>query len=120
MRELAGQRVRDVRRRAKYLLIDLDRGSLIAHLGMSGSLRVMPAGSPRLLHDHYDLRARLGPAACASTIRAASAACSGARATRDEHPLLAQLGPEPLEPGFTADYLATTARSAARSRSSCS
>ena len=45
----------DVRRRAKYLLIDLERGTLIAHLGMSGSLRVMPAGSPRLAHDHYDL-----------------------------------------------------------------
>ena len=38
--ELVGQRIHDVRRRAKYLLIDLDRGSLIAHLGMSGSLRV--------------------------------------------------------------------------------
>ena len=36
-----------VRRRAKYLLIDLERGSLLLHLGMSGSLRVMPAGSPR-------------------------------------------------------------------------
>ena len=49
VRELVGQHIHDVRRRAKYLLIDLDRGSLIAHLGMSGSLRVMPSGSPRLL-----------------------------------------------------------------------
>src|SRR5512139_1648016 len=54
--ELAGQRILDVRRRAKYLLIDLERGTLIAHLGMSGSLRVMQSQSPRLRHDHYDLR----------------------------------------------------------------
>src|SRR5512144_1641232 len=52
---LPGQQVHDVRRRAKYLLIELERGTLIAHLGMSGSLRVMPADAPHLLHDHYDL-----------------------------------------------------------------
>ena len=52
---LAGQHISDVRRRAKYLLIDLERGTLIAHLGMSGSLRVLPAGTPPITHDHYDL-----------------------------------------------------------------
>ncbi len=55
VRELPGQQVRDVRRRAKYLLIDLERGTLIAHLGMSGSLRVLPPATPLLAHDHYDL-----------------------------------------------------------------
>src|SRR5688500_4016095 len=54
-RAAAGQRVLDVRRRAKYLLFDLERGALILHLGMSGSLRVMPAGAPTLLHDHVDI-----------------------------------------------------------------
>ena len=41
-RRLPGQHVRDVHRRAKYLLLELDGGTLIAHLGMSGSLRVLP------------------------------------------------------------------------------
>ena len=55
-RAVRGAAVIGVRRRAKYLLIDLDRHrSLILHLGMSGSLRVLPAKTPRLKHDHFDL-----------------------------------------------------------------
>ena len=97
--ELVGQRILDVRRRAKYLLIDLDRGSLIAHLGMSGSLRVMPAGSPRLLHDHYDLVLDSGQCLRFNDPRRFGSLlwCT---ATVDEHPLLAALGPEPLEDGL--------------------
>ena len=49
---IAGQRVRDVRRRAKYLIIDLDAGSLILHLGMSGSLRMLDPATPPEPHDH--------------------------------------------------------------------
>ena len=45
--DVAGQTIRGVRRRAKYLLIDLELGSLLVHLGMSGSLRVLPASSCR-------------------------------------------------------------------------
>src|SRR5688572_16520375 len=52
---LAGQRVHSVRRRAKYLLIDLERGSLIVHLGMSGNLRVVPPETALLTHDHLDI-----------------------------------------------------------------
>ena len=44
VRDLPGQRVVEVRRRAQYLLIELERGTLIAHLGMSGSLRVSGNG----------------------------------------------------------------------------
>ena len=107
--ELVGQRIHDVRRRAKYLLIDLDRGSLIAHLGMSGSLRVMPAGSPRLLHDHYDLVLDSGQCLRFNDPRRFGSLlwCTG---PVDEHPLLAALGPEPLEDGFTAELLATRAK----------
>jgi formamidopyrimidine-DNA glycosylase len=108
-RELVGRRVRDVRRRAKYLLLDLDGGSLIAHLGMSGSLRVMPAGSPRLLHDHYDLVLDSGQCLRFNDPRRFGSLhwCTGDPAA---HPLLARLGPEPLEPGFTAAHLAGLAR----------
>jgi formamidopyrimidine-DNA glycosylase len=109
VRTLPGQRILDVRRRAKYLLIDLERGSLIAHLGMSGSLRVMPAGSPRLLHDHYDLTLDSGQCLRFNDPRRFGSLhwCEG---TVTDHPLLASLGPEPLESGLTAAYLADRAR----------
>jgi formamidopyrimidine-DNA glycosylase len=107
--ELPGQHVRGVRRRAKYLLIDLDRGTLIAHLGMSGSLRVMPADSPRLVHDHYDLVLDNGQCLRFNDPRRFGSLhwCTG---DVTAHPLLASLGPEPLEAGLDAAYLARKAR----------
>src|SRR6476469_9383848 len=54
-RELPGQRIDAVRRRAKYLLLDTNAGSALLHLGMSGSLRVLPADTPVGTHDHVDL-----------------------------------------------------------------
>ena len=53
--KLAGARIHSVGRRAKYLLIATDAGTLILHLGMSGSLRILDANSPPLAHDHLDL-----------------------------------------------------------------
>ena len=53
--EAAGQRLRDLRRRAKYLLFDLESGTMILHLGMSGSLRLMPSSTAPSLHDHVDI-----------------------------------------------------------------
>jgi len=107
--ELAGQQVRDVRRRAKYLLIELERGTLIAHLGMSGSLRIMPANSPRLTHDHYDLVLDDGQCLRFNDPRRFGSLhwCTG---DVTAHPLLASLGPEPLEAGLDAAYLARKAR----------
>src|SRR3954463_15103939 len=55
VRSLAGRKVQAVRRRGKYLLIDCGDGHLILHLGMSGSLRVLPHGTPAGKHDHFDL-----------------------------------------------------------------
>jgi formamidopyrimidine-DNA glycosylase len=55
VRALAGRRIRDVRRRGKYLLIDCGDGHLIVHLGMSGSLRLLAGGTPPGKHDHFDL-----------------------------------------------------------------
>jgi formamidopyrimidine-DNA glycosylase len=108
-RELAGQRVRDVRRRAKYLLIELERGTLIAHLGMSGSLRVLPADALRLAHDHYDLVLDDGRCLRFNDPRRFGSLhwCTG---DVTAHPLLASLGPEPLEAGLDAAYLARKAR----------
>ena len=52
---LVGRTVQGVRRRGKYLLVDLDQGVLLLHLGMSGSLRFEPALPQAQTHDHFDL-----------------------------------------------------------------
>src|SRR5436309_13242932 len=55
VRRLAGRTIRSIRRRGKYLLVDCGNGHLILHLGMSGSLRLLPPGTPAGKHDHFDL-----------------------------------------------------------------
>lgn len=105
---LTGRRIEDVRRRAKYLLLDLDDGaSWLVHLGMTGTMVVLPADEPRRIHTHvvatlddgrtlrfHDPRRfglmRVGPAA--------------------ELAELAALGPEPLAPDFSAELLHGIAR----------
>jgi len=106
---LPGRQVRDVRRRAKYLLIDLDGGTLIAHLGMSGSLRVLPCETPWLRHDHYEICLDRGRCLRFNDPRRFG---SLHWTTGDplEHPLLAGLGPEPLGKDFDGAYLAGRAR----------
>ncbi len=106
---LPGQRIVAVRRRAKYLLIELEHGTLIAHLGMSGSLRVLAPDAPLLAHDHYDLRLDDGQCLRFNDPRRFG---SLLWATGDpaDHPLLRSLGPEPLEAGFDVDYLVAAAR----------
>lgn len=108
-RDLPGQTVREVGRRAKYLLIRADRGTLLVHLGMSGSLKVHRAVPSPEAHDHVDLELSTG-----WTLRFNDPRRFGAMlwTTRDplRHPLLRDLGPEPLEPGFDGAYLYSTAR----------
>ncbi|MCY4374386.1 MAG: hypothetical protein OXC31_11485, partial [Spirochaetaceae bacterium] len=99
---LAGRTVRGVRRRAKYLVVDAGPESLIAHLGMSGRLLVVKAGSPPAKHDHADvvlgsgLAVRLRDPRRFGSLHVAAAP--------DEHPLLAGLGPEPLGGGVGGGY----------------
>jgi formamidopyrimidine-DNA glycosylase len=109
VRDLPGQRVIDVRRRAKYLLIGLEGGTLLAHLGMSGSLRVLPASAALLAHDHYDLLLDSGHCLRFNDPRRFGS-LHWVAGDPGEHPLLAGLGPEPLEAGFDADYLVDRAR----------
>jgi len=101
---VAGQRVLRTRRRAKYLLLDLESGTLLLHLGMSGNLRVLPAATPRIAHDHFDLVLDSG-----ATLRFNDPRRFGSLLyTEDDparHPLLAALAPEPLEAQFDAAYL---------------
>ena len=167
---LRGQAIRALRRRGKYLLVGFDHGTLILHLGMSGSLRILPADTPPEKHDHFDLvlgnehgkeappesetyHARIPhptplpvpaggiPAASGSQAARTGEKGEGANESLREfhvngtlmrlrdprrfgavlwhdgdvraHPLLAGLGPEPLDEGFDAHYLyqATRGRS---------
>ena len=102
--KIAGQLIQRTGRRAKYLLLELDGGTLLLHLGMSGSLRVLPAETPRILHDHFDLLLDSGV-----TLRFNDPRRFGSlHYTTDdpnEHPLLARLAPEPFDAAFDADYL---------------
>lgn len=111
---LPGKRILHIQRRGKYLLFDTEAGWLIVHLGMSGSLRVVPAATPAEKHDHFDLVLRSGHA-----MRLRDPRRFGAVLWVDEqvmqHKLLAALGMEPMTDDFSADklYQATRGRSAA-------
>jgi formamidopyrimidine-DNA glycosylase len=107
--EIAGQSVSAVRRRAKYLLIDLERGCLILHLGMSGSLRVLPPDTPLIDHDHIDILLDSGLALRFNDPRRFGSLL-WTRSDPLTHPLLVRLAPEPLEPAFNADYLYAASR----------
>ena len=101
--KLPGQRIEAVERRAKYLLVHTEPGSALLHLGMSGSLRVLPATTPIGTHDHVDWRLDSGqvlrftdPRRCGSQLW---------QPRGETHPLLAGLGPEPLSDDFDGDLL---------------
>ena len=94
VRSLAGRKVQAVRRRGKYLLVDCGDGHLILHLGMSGSLRVLPHGTPAEKHDHFDLV--LGDRLIRLRDPRRFGAVLWTQAPVDEHPLIANLGIEPL------------------------
>ena len=105
---LRNARVLAVRRRAKYLLIDTDQGQLLLHLGMSGSLRVLPAGQPAGKHDHVDLLLDSGKLLRLNDPRRFGAVLFSRQP--DSHPRLLTLGPEPLTEDFNGDWLAARAR----------
>ena len=104
---MTGRRVLAVRRRAKYILLDLDDGTtVIMHLGMSGRI-LMTQGRPNAIerHDHLlietedDVFLRLNDARRFGLVTLAP------RAELDRHRLFQHLGPEPLEDGFDGGTL---------------
>jgi formamidopyrimidine-DNA glycosylase len=100
---LRGRHVLEVTRRGKYLLIRLDRGALILHLGMSGSLRFVPEGTPAAKHDHVDIVVEDGV-----LLRLRDPRRFGALLFTDDpesHALIRNLGVEPLEPDFDGALL---------------
>ena len=95
MQDLEGQRIIAGERRAKYMLFHTAKGTLLLHLGMSRSLRIVPPDTPWRKHDHllrlHDPR-RFGAALLIE-------------GDPQQHKLLCELGPEPLGPEFTASHL---------------
>lgn len=91
---LRGQKLLAIDRRAKYLLFRFQTGTLIGHLGMSGSLRIVPASEPARPHDHVDLL--FGDLALRLRDPRRFGALLWHEGADSAHALLAHLGPEPL------------------------
>ncbi len=110
--DLAGHlrhaRVVRVTRRAKYLLIETTKGTLIIHLGMSGSLRIVAAGTEAFAHDHFDLQLGGQVLRLRDPRRFGAVLWAGDKPL--QHDLLKNLGPEPLEDVFDSDYLFAKSR----------
>ena len=101
---LPGHSIQRVERRAKYLLLRCSHpGTLIIHLGMSGSLRIVPIESPAQKHDHLDIQ--FGDYSLRLRDPRRFGAVLWTESLPTEHPLLVKLGPEPLSEAFNADYL---------------
>ena len=114
---LTGQVLQQIRRRGKYLLLDFEIGWVVLHLGMSGSLRVLPSSTPPQKHDHVDL---VFGAQC---LRLHDPRRFGAvlwhPATAGEvlqHALLQKLGVEPFAPEFDETHAAELLHRATRGR----
>ena len=102
--QITNKTVLSIRRRAKYILVEIGRGHLLLHLGMSGSLRLSKLHEPPGPHDHVefqiaqDWKLRLRDPrrfGCVLYVEGNPYA----------HPLLSNLGPEPIGDDFTGSYL---------------
>ena len=100
---LSGQHIQCVERRAKYLLIQAESGTLIGHLGMSGNLRLVPVGTPVAKHEHVDIELESGLALRYTDPRRFGALLWSSDPLR--HELLVRLGPEPLTAAFDGERL---------------
>ena len=101
--QLVGRTVQGVRRRGKYLLIDLDQGVLLLHLGMSGSLRFAPSQPPAGSHDHFDLVTSRGVLRLNDPRRFGAVVYAPGEEAAEAVKLLGRLGVEPLSEDFALD-----------------
>jgi formamidopyrimidine-DNA glycosylase len=108
VKKLQGQQVQSVVRRAKYLIIQLETGALLIHLGMSGTLRILHKDQPPRAHDHVDVHFMHGVILRFNDPRRFGLIqwCLDPMI----HPRLSTLGVEPLTRAFNANYLLQYAR----------
>jgi formamidopyrimidine-DNA glycosylase len=106
---LLGQKIEEVDRRGKYLLLKTQAGTVIIHLGMSGSLRILQPNNNVGKHDHVDIVFE-----DQITLRFTDPRRFGCvlwnEGNINKHPLLAKLGPEPMSDDLTPAYLHTKSR----------
>ena len=102
--KVIGKTVQSLARRGKYLLLGLPSGTVIMHLGMSGSLRVLDCNTPPQKHDHVDFAFSNGQCLRLRDPRRFGAVLYTSKDPL-QHKLLTDLGPEPLEAGFGGDAL---------------
>lgn len=108
-KKLQGEKIVKVSRRGKYILLQVERGTTLIHLGMSGSLRIVDANMPAEKHDHIDIVVSSGK--CLrfhDPRRFGSVVWAGKQPL--QHKLLQNLGPEPFSEEFTGDYIYTKSR----------
>lgn len=101
---MRNQLIHTVRRRAKYIILDLDVGHIIIHLGMSGSVRVLTPALTADTHDHVDIILKSNHMIRYNDPRRFGCILH-VNEPLSEHKLFSQLGPEPLEKSFNARYL---------------
>lgn len=107
--QVAGEAVLGVRRRAKYLLLETAKGSVILHLGMSGALRVLPSDAPYLKHDHVIFELDSGQSLRLNDPRRFGAVLW--QAPGETATVFTKLGPEPLTEAFDGERLYQMSRS---------
>ena len=98
------QKVTRIYRRAKYIVLQLEKGNIIIHLGMSGSLRICTAKTAAEKHDHIDIHLSNNKILRLRDPRKFGCVLWQGKDI-DQHRLIKPLGPEPLEDNFTAEYL---------------
>jgi formamidopyrimidine-DNA glycosylase len=98
------RQVHQLSRRGKYLLLHVDNGTIIMHLGMSGSLRLLTQMTPAQSHDHMDILLANNQVLRYTDPRRFGTILWTAE-NPQEHRLLNTLGVEPLSKDFTAQYL---------------
>ena len=101
---VSGKTISDISRRGKYMLLRVETGTLIIHLGMSGRLCFLKAPRPVQKHDHVDIIFSHDAVLCYTDPRRFGAVLWTAE-NPETHPLLINLGVEPLSDKFTAEYL---------------
>jgi formamidopyrimidine-DNA glycosylase len=116
-RAARGREIVALRRRSKYLLIDLEGGwTVVVHLGMSGRLTLAPAAEPPELHEHVAFHLRSGRRLRFRDPRRFGVVFAAKTAELDADPHFVHLGPEPLEPGLSGKVLGEVLARAAAGR----